>query len=392
MATGISLSDTLQKSVPGSDRGSEFGLTRKVSYKDVHCTSCQRRGRKSKAVYYCQDCKLGLCDACAHKHIKEVKINRHSVSIISKSFLTSPTQGPFPELTEIGTIKFDVECSVRGSTFLPNGELVVTDFTNSKIRMFSADYTRKPIASLLIAKQNKWDEQRPQPLDITAIGTHTLAFTANNGCIYIVKIGATMIVKVERVIPVLSSESDYGECLGLAYNNQDDRLYVGCNSDRDGVYIKIIGLDGELMRVVTNDITDTPNYLTFGIDKTKLHAANADSVTVYDVRDFSVVEEYSELQSQTTDIIVDKYGYLYTLALERRTPQTPGGIYRLNQSKGIVKVSELNSKPSSIAYSMKTDDVAVTFAMSRYIYLYKLRLRTYQKPFASNLMQYKDNY
>lgn len=390
MTSASSLGDVLQRKSERSDGGKEFGLTEDVSFKDVHCTSCQRRGRKAKAKYYCQDCKVGLCEPCTNEHTKEVKINRHSVSVISKTFLSSPNQGPFPELTEIGTIKFDVECSLRGSTFLPNGELVVADFTNSKIRVFSTDYTRKPVTSLLIPKQNKWDEKRPKPLDITETGLCSVAFTANNGCIYIVKIGATMIMNVERVISVISFESNYGECLGLAYNNQDDCLYVGCSSDREGVYITIYGLDGEIKRVVREGITETPNYLTFGIDKSKLYAADADSVTVYDVRDFNVLEEYTELQAQTKDIIVDKYGYLYTLALERRTFRTPGSIYRLNSDRGVTKVTELNEKPSSVTYSMKTDNVAVTFEKSRYIFLYKLKLRTYQKPFGGGLMRYQD--
>ncbi|XP_045173160.2 uncharacterized protein LOC123534801 [Mercenaria mercenaria] len=390
MASGNSLGGILQKRDPGVDRGSNFGLNDDISYKDVHCTSCQRRGRKAKGTYYCQDCKVGLCETCATEHTKEVKLNRHSVSVISKTFRVSPNQGPYPELTEIGTIKFDVECTLKGSTFLPNGELVVTDFTNSKIRVFSADYTRKPIASLLIPKQNKWDEQRPKPLDITETGSHSVAFTANNGCIYIVVVGATMVMKVERVISVISFESNFGECLGLAYNNQDENLYVGCSSDREGVYIKIYGLDGETKRVVRDGITEVPNYLTFGIDKNKMYAADADSVTVYDVRDFNVVEEFTELQAQTKDIIVDKYGYLYTLALERRTFKTPGSIYRLNSNKGVTKVTELNDKPSSVSYCVKTDDIAVTFEKSRYIFLYKLKMRTYQKPFGGGLMRYKD--
>jgi hypothetical protein len=390
MASGTTLTDFIQENSSGSKNESEYGLSDTVSYKDVHCTSCQRRGRKTKGAYYCQDCKVGLCHECASGHTKDVKLNRHSVSVISKTFLTTPNQGPYPELTEIGTIKFDVECSLKGSTFLPNGELVVTDFTNSKIRVFSSDYTRKPVASFLIPKQNKWDEKRPKPLDITATGPHSVAFTADNGCIYMVTVGATMVIKIERVIPVINFESNYGECLGLAFNNIDKNLYVGCGSDREGVYIKIYGLDGEVRRVVRDGIIEPPNYLTFGIDKSRLYAANADSVTVYDIRDFSVVEEFTELQAQTTDIIVDKYGYLYTLALERRTFNKPGSVYRLNSDKGVTKVTDLTYKPSSVSYSMKTDDIAVTFEKSRYIFLFKLKLRTFQKPFGGGLMRYKD--
>lgn len=390
MASGDTLADQLLQALPSSNRGAKFGLVDSFTYKDVHCTSCQRKGKKAKGVYYCQDCRIGLCEPCGSEHVRDVKMNRHSVSIISSTYQTSPNQGPYPELTEIGTIKFDVECELRGSTFLPNGELVVADYGNAKLRMFSADYSRKPIASLMIPKQNKWDDQRPKPLDITEIGTYSVAFTTNNGCIYIVQIGKTMIMSIERVIPVISYESNYGECLGLAFNSADSNLYVGCSSDKEGVYIRIYGLDGDLKRTVWDGISETPNFLTFGIDKTKLLAADADSVTVYDVRDFNVTEVYTELEAQTRDIIADKYGYLYTLALERRTFKTPGSIYRLNSDRGVTKFAELNDKPTSIAYCMKTDDVAVTFTKSRYVYFYKLKLRTFQKPVGTKLMRYKD--
>lgn len=391
MASGHTLYDVLsgKKKSTAADTDTEHGLQDDVTYKDIHCISCQRRGRRTKAFYYCQDCKVGLCEKCGSEHIKNVKMNRHSLSRISETFQISPNQGPFPELTVIGTIKFDVEYSLKGSTFLQNGELVVTDFTNSKIRVFSQDYTRKQVASMFVPKQNKWDEQRPKPLDITDTGPRSVAFTANNGCIYLVNIGRSMIMAVERLIAVLSFESNYGECLGLAYNDGDQSLYVGCSSDREGVYIKVFSLNGELKKIVRENVTEVPNYLSFGLDKTKLYAADADSVTVYDVRDFKVLEQYDELEAQTTDIIVDKYGYLYTLAMERRTFKTPGSIYRLNQSSGVTKVVELNYKPSSICYNIKTSDVAVTFQQSRYIYLFKLKLRTFKKQVGSDLMKYE---
>ncbi|KAH3890849.1 hypothetical protein DPMN_014938 [Dreissena polymorpha] len=364
------------------------GLLDDVSFRDIHCIWCQRKGRKRKGDYYCQDCKIGLCLSCANAHLDEVKMNRHSVSIISKTFMVSPNQGPFPELTEIGTIKFDVEACIRGSAFLPNGELVITDFTNSRIRVYSADYTRKPLSNLLVPKQNKWDEERPKPVCIAAINANEVAFTANNGCIYIASIGKSMVMQIKRVIPVISFDKNFGECLGLAFNDGDDCLYVGCSSDMEGVYIKVFGLDGELRRIVMENINEAPNFLKFGLNKTKLFAADSDNVKVYGLNDFSVVEDYTELQAQTKDIIVDKWGYLYTLALERRLFKTPGSIYRLNPDSGVTKVTALPDTPSSAAYCEKTDDVAVTFAKSRYVYLYKLKLRTFQKQFGNDLKPY----
>lgn len=368
---------------------SRTSSTDDLSYKDVHCTLCQRRGRRTKGEYYCQDCKVGLCTACANNHLDDVKINRHSVSIISKTFQVSPNQGPFPELTEIGTIKFEAACCIKGSAFLPNGELAATDFTNSKVLVFSADYTRKKISQLLIPKQTKGDTYRPKPLDVTACGSRRVAFTANNGYVYVASIGTSMLLTVDRVIPVINFESNYGECLGIAYNDVEGKIYVGCSSDREGYYINVYDLDGILCRVARENIISVPDYLTFGLNKSKLYAADSDDVRVYDVTDFRVVEDYTELEAKTKGIIVDKWGYLYTLALERRTFKTPGSIYRLAPSSGVTKVTSVNDKPTSMAYCMGSDDVAVTFENSRYIYLYKLKLRSFQKQFGNDLKPYR---
>ena len=127
-----------------------------LKYTEVHCTWCQRKGRKAKGHFYCHDCQIGLCERCAMDHVKEVTINRHSVSVISKTYSVSPNQGPFPDLTQIGSIKLDQEVAIRGSAFLPSGVLLLADFTNSKIRMFTGDYTRKHVASLALQKENRF--------------------------------------------------------------------------------------------------------------------------------------------------------------------------------------------------------------------------------------------
>lgn len=366
----------------------ENGSTKDITYKDVHCILCQRRGRKAKGHYYCQDCHIGLCTDCARQHTGTVRMNRHSVSVISDKFQVSPNQGPFPELTEIGTIKFDVPLCIKGSAFLPKGELVVTDHNNSKVLVFGSDYMKKQISKLLVPKQNKWDSERPKPLDVTGCGDNQLVFTASNGCVYFVKIGTTMIMNVERVIPVICFESDYGECLGIAFNSGNRQIYVGCTSDRGGASVRVYDLDGNLRHVAREMIMDAPDYLTFGIDRNKLYAANTDEVKALKVDDFTTVEEYNELQAQTKGIIVDKWGYLYTLALERRTFKHPGSIYRLDPKTGVTKVTSVNDRPASMCYCALTDDIAVTFVDSRYIYLYKLKLRSFQKQFGNELKPY----
>ena len=370
------------KSVVLPDGGSD------VTYKHVHCIACQRIGKKNKGEYYCRDCRIGLCTQCAYEHTDNVRMNKHSVSVICQPVQVSHNQGPFPELTEIGTIKFDVAKCIRGSTFLSNGELAVTDFTESKILLYSADYRRTLIGKLLVPRQKAWEE-RPKPLSITGTGDKQLAFTTNTGCVYMLKVCSSMILKVERVVPVINFDSNYGECFGIAFNSSDEKLYVSCFTDKEGSFIKVLGVDGSPCRDVTAKLTDLPTYLKIGLDKTKIYTANSDAVQVYRIQDFEKVEEYSALEAQTKDILTDKWGYLYTIAIERRLLNHPGSIYRLDTKTGVTKVTSLIYRPTSVAYCPKSDDVAVTFEESRYIFFYKLKLRTFQKPFGNDLKPYK---
>ena len=356
--------------------------------KKVSCISCQRQGRKSRASFYCQDCRIGMCVQCTEDH-REIRLNRHSISAISKTYAISPNQGPFPELTVIGTVKMDEELYLRGSTFLPNGELVTADFHNARIRVYSADYTRKLIAKFLIPKDPHWELKRPNPSDLTAISNELFAFTASNGCIYILKMGNTRIIAIERVISVINFDNNFGECLGLAYNDAAEELYVGCSADREGVFIKVYDLQGVPIRIVRDGIVEAPEYMVFGGNKSKLYTSDSDSVTVYDTENFQRVETYPELKDQIKDIFVDKYGYTYCLALERRTYNSAGSIYRLDTNSGVTKVTEMDERPASISYSPRTDVVAVTFVKSRYIFLYKLTLRSYQKHIDSKLRPHK---
>ena len=343
----------------------------------VRCRECRKRHVDTACVYYCEDCWIPLCRMCSDEHLLEKRITRHSVAKVSETFNVSPNQGPFPAFTQLPKLKFDEECNIRCSTFLTHGDLVLCDYTNSKLRMYSNDYPKKHLSSFVLPKVFPCDEQRPRPLDITAINHFKMALTADNGRVYIISRRDKW--NISLVIDVISFESNYGECLGIAYDDIDESLIVACATDREDAHFKIYDLDGSLLRVVKDGIEETPDYLWLDIDQCRLYSANSDSVIVYNPTNFDIVDQFTDLAAHHRDIAVDRYGNLYVLIVERRVHKYCGALFRLDQGRGPTRVMSLDHEPSSLCYHPKTDLMVITFKKTNFVMLYKLDFRTYRK-------------
>ena len=343
----------------------------------ISCRECRKKKRTITCVYYCQDCWIPLCNSCADKHLEEKRITRHSVARVSETFNTSPNQGPFPALTQASKIKFDEECNIRCSTFLLNGDLVLCDYTHSKLRLYSKDYLRKCRGSFLLPKAFPWDEDRPRPNDITTVSSCQMALTASNGKVYLISKMDKWYI--ELIIDVISFESNHGECLGIAYDDIDETLYVACTTDRENSHFKIYDLAGVLLRTVKDGIDETPDFLWLDIDMCRLYGANADSVIVYNPTNFDIQDIYTELSAHHRGIAIDKYGNLYVLVIERRVNKCPGALFRLSSERGPTRVMSLEHEPTSISYHPKTEMLVICFKKTSFVLLYQLSYRTYRK-------------
>ena len=328
-------------------------------------------------MYYCEDCWIPLCRKCSDEHLQEKRITRHSVAKVSDTFNVSPNQGPFPAFTQLSKLKYDEECNIRCSTFLTQGDLVLCDYTNSKLRLYSNDYSKKLLSSFLLPKVYACDEQRPRPLDITTINHFKMALTANNGKVYIISRRAKW--NINLVIDVISFDSNHGECLGIAYDDIDDSLVVACTTDREDAHFKMYDLDGSLLRVVKEGIEEAPDFLWLDIDQCRLYSANADSVVVYNPTNFDIVDKFTDLAAHHRDIAVDRHGNLYVLIVERRVHKYCGALFRLSQDRGPTRVMSLEHEPYSLCYHPKTDVMVITFKKTNFVMLYKLDFRTYRK-------------
>ena len=343
----------------------------------VRCRECRKREVNSACAYYCEDCWIPLCRMCSDEHLQEKRITRHSVAKVSDTFEISPNQGPFPAFTQLSKLKFDEECSIRCSTFLTNGDLVLCDYGRSKLRMYSNDYTRKLLSSFILQKVYACDEQRPRPLDITAINHFKMALTTDNGKVYIISRRDKW--NINLVIDVISFESNHGECLGIAYDDIDESLCVACTTDREDAHLKMYDLDGSLLRVMKDGIEEAPDFLWLDIDQCRMYSANADSVIVYNPTNFDILDHFTDLAGHHRDIALDRYGNLYVLIVERRVHKYSGALFRLSPERGPTRVMSLDHEPSSLSYHPKTDVMVITFKKTNFVLLYKLDFRTYRK-------------
>ena len=343
----------------------------------VRCRECRKREINSACVYYCEDCWIPLCRTCANEHLEEKRITRHSVARVTDTFNVSPNQGPFPAFTQAAKIKFDEECFIKSSTFLTNGDLVLCDFHHSKLRLYGNDYTRKFLGSYALPKVYACDDDRPRPMDITAVNHFKMALTADNGKAYIISKRDKWYINL--VIDVISFESNHGECVGIAYDDIDESLCVACTTDRENCHFKIFDLDGDLLRIVRDGIDETLDFLWLDIDRCRLYGANADSVIVYNPTNFDILDQFTDLAAHHRGIALDRYGNLYVLVIERRVNKYPGALFRLSADRGPTRVMALEHEPSSLCYHPKTDIMVVTFKKTSFVLLYKLDFRTYRK-------------
>ena len=346
----------------------------------IQCIPCQRLGRKAQSFHYCQDCDVGLCDTCKQEHVLESSTFGHNITLITRRPENVQVLQAYPELREIGALKLEGPCTTSGSAFMPGGELVVADRTSARVRVFSADYTRKQVTTLLVPKQGKWNGLRPKPLRITAIGLKELAFTVDSGCLFIAAIGSSMIMRIVKVIDVSKFESSICECLGLAFNDQDDGIYVGYISESQDYAIKVYEQNGSLRHEASENVQRIPAALSFGLDKNVVHVADHESVLVYRSPNFNVIERHRNLPRNIRDLVLDKWGYIYILTTDERGRKVRGKIFRMDMASNLVtKLQSFRDMPTSIAYCPKTDTIAVTFMSSAFVALFDLKLNSLKK-------------
>ena len=208
------------------------------------CESCIEDGVDKEAKYYCQDCNQNICDACKDYHRKLADTRNHTISPINMGLAT--VSGKISsDYAAIKTVllgrkvqsisRVNVKAgddkktpSILGCTVMTNGDVVLCDSPNDKIKLLNSSGVLTGNMKLSSA-----------PFDVSVLGpTSVIVTLPDNEQLQVVHVYPQL--KPGRVIQL--DKRGYGVAVG------NGELYVICNNDHREGEIKALSLDGKVKR------------------------------------------------------------------------------------------------------------------------------------------------
>ena len=215
------------------------------------CESCIEDGVDKEAKHYCQDCKQKICESCKDYHRKLSVTRNHTISPINIGLATVSRQLGYMNTSSndaatktvlLGrkvqscsrvNVKADddeVTPDITGCTVMTNGDAVLCDWGNNKIKLLNS-------SGVLTGNM----ELSAQPHDVSVLDPRSV----------IVTLPAKKQLQVIQVYPQLKPgrviQLDK-ECHGVEVVK--DELYVTCFTEHytDDGEVRVLGLDGKVKR------------------------------------------------------------------------------------------------------------------------------------------------
>ena len=254
---------------------------------DYLCGPCSTDGVDKDAKHYCRDCRQNICGTCEDYHRKFAGTKNHTIVPVNKGLATVSGKlgnmnissddaatkavllGRKAQSRSRVNVKADDDedtPSITGCTVMTNGDVVLCDFSNEKIKLLNS-------SSLLTGNM----KLSSLPHDVSVLDPSSV----------IVTLPANEKLQVVQVYPQLKPgrviQLDE-ECWGVAVGK--DELYVTCRNIilADGE-IRVLGLDGKLKRRlgVNQDwsfMFTWPYYITVNSSGEKIFVSDCE--TFYD--------------------------------------------------------------------------------------------------------------
>lgn len=261
------------------------------------------------------------------------------------------------KLTQIGqkeimTPEDSVPNSITGSTFLPNGRLVLIDNHNKTLKLFSAEY--EFLAGVCL------DER---PWNVTSCYKTVVAVSYPYAMtLDLVNTGLDM--KFEGKI-----KTDRA-CHGMAFHKTKKWLYIACGEGTHA-QIQAFSLDGLLRKVIIpkEGVLSEPCYMAMSSDSSRLFISDLDNGVVgFTTKTGDVICQYKDKKiKRYWDLKLDDNGRIFVLTTD------PECLYALSVDRGgkLVKEFQTGSKPCSLSYSPVSEDLVVTSWTSEDITVYR---------------------
>ena len=244
------------------------------------CDPCKYHGLQRKAIYFCRDCEEKFCRGCSDTHKGQKMSRNHSTvplailkdqtrnkDIVSQKLFTNLTAKETKEIN----IKTPDDCQtawITGCVFMPDGQLVLCDSNNRKIKLLD---TSLDLQGSLDLPSGPWD--------ISAVNDTTVIIT----------LPEMQQLQYIEVVPGLKAgcvlQLDQ-MCYGVEVVDGD--IYVTCHSEHmhsgDGE-VRVLGQDGNVRKRLGMNENRTfmfgrPDYVTVNARSNRIYVSDAEEYTV----------------------------------------------------------------------------------------------------------------
>ena len=299
----------LSHTVPEGSKGSHTAPASSDKVYNHLCESCIEDGVNKEAKYYCQDCKQKICDACKDYHRKLAVTRNHTISPINICLSTVSGKLGYMNISsddaatktvllgrkvqsrsQVNVKAGDEEFNlfITGCTVMTNGDAVLCDYNNDKIKLLNSSGVLTGNMKLSSA-----------PHDVSVLDPSSV----------IVTLPRKKQLQVVQVYPqlkpgrVIQLDKD---CWGVAVGKGE--LNVACRNDnpREGE-VRVLDLDGKVKRRlgVKQDgsfMFTWPNYITVNSSGEKIFVSdcNTNTVTCMSV-DGRVIYTYKDANMSGTE-------------------------------------------------------------------------------------------
>ena len=255
------------------------------------CECCIEDGVTKEAQHYCQDCRQNICDTCKDYHRKLAGTRDHTVTPVNKGLAAMKKQS---KETVLKCLKVQSRSEVNvkagddretpfitGCTVMANGDAVLCDGYNSKIKLLNSSGVLTGNLKLSF-----------KPWDVSAIDSTSVIVTIpTSKQLQVVLVSPKL--KPGRVVKLDK------KCWGVEVVKDD--IYVTCHNYPGEGEIRVLGLDGKVKRRlgINQDgsfMFTSPGYITVNqsCEKIFLSDLHTDTVTCISV-DGHVIYTYENV-------------------------------------------------------------------------------------------------
>ena len=231
--------------------------------------------------------------------------------------------------------------SITGSTFLPNGRLVLVDNHNKTLKLYSAEFD---LLAGLVLQERPWNVSSCYKTVVAVSYPYDMS-------VDLIATGLEM--KVQCKI-----KTDRA-CRGVGFHHVEKWLYIACGEGNQA-QIQAYSLEGQLRKVIIpkQGVFHEPCYLVMSPDNTKLFISDLDNGVIgFNTKTGDVICHYKDQKIRRYwDLKVDADGRIFVLTTD------PSCLYVLmgDHNGQLVIDLSVGNKPCSLSYGAMNKDLVIT--------------------------------